>query len=206
MSLLVVCASARECENLEVESVVVGVGKAAAAARLTTALASRRPAGVLLFGVCGAYPSVDDAWGALMVGDLCLVGTDVFADEGVETPSGFESIADLGLGEVGPFEADEALTKAAAMRLKIPIVAGATVSTCSGTQDRSVRLATATSAQIETMEGAAVALVCREAELPLVHLRCVSNLTGDRDRAGWDLDGAIERVQAALVRLVEAWP
>jgi futalosine hydrolase len=68
-----------------------------------------------------------------------------------------------------------------------------------------------TNAAIETMEGAAVALVCRKLSIPLVQLRSVSNRTGDRERAAWDLDGACAPLHDAVRKLLQAnaegsWP
>lgn len=204
---LVACASRRECTGLDPRPIVLGVGKAAAAVAATRALSERAPAVFVLFGVCGAYPvrhREDDRSVTLAVGDLCLVGEERLGDEGVLSETGFESLQTLGLGEDGPFEADRELTARAAALLGVPVVRGATVSTCSGTDGRSRAMASLTGAQIETMEGAAVSLACRAAGVSLLQLRCVSNMTGDRKRAGWHLDGAVSRVQAALARLLES--
>jgi futalosine hydrolase len=57
------------------------------------------------------------------------------------------------------------------------------------------------SADIETMEGAAVAYVCRQLELPLLHVRAISNWTGDRDRGEWNAPAAVEAVGHAVKRL-----
>jgi futalosine hydrolase len=206
MAPLVVCASPRECVGLDPSPIVLGVGKAAAAVGMTRALAEAKPSFVILFGVCGAYPlrhRDDDDNATLAVGDLCLVGEEVFGDEGVLAEEGFRSIEDLGLGERGPFAADPRLTADAANLLRAPVVRGATVSTCSGTDARSRAVAHLTRAQVETMEGAAVALACRAAGVSLLQLRCVSNMTGDRKRAGWHLEGAVSRVQEALRSLLE---
>ena len=89
----------------------------------------------------------------------------------------------------------------AAARLGVPIVRGATVSTCSGTDASSRRLHERTHADLETMEGAAVAFVCRQLELPLLHLRAVSNWTGDRDRGDWNVGAAIDALRHGLQRL-----
>ena len=97
------------------------------------------------------------------------------------------------------------MTRAAADLLQIPIVAGATVSSCSATDARARELATRSRAAVETMEGAAVALACTAAGVPWVQLRCVSNRTGERSRAGWALDEAVSNVQRATGVLVEAW-
>lgn len=185
-------------------AVELGTGKAAAAASLAELLLRARPGGVFLFGVCGAYPprhrrggkGAPEAHGP-QVGDLCLVDPDGFGDEGVAVEGGFLDLAALGLGATGPFAAARA-TAAVAARLGVPVVPGATVSTCSGTEASSAMMAARTGAVVETMEGAAVASVCARHGVPLVQLRAVSNVTGDRERGEWDLERAVRRVQDAV--------
>lgn len=58
------------------------------------------------------------------------------------------------------------------------------------------------SADIETMEGAAVAYVCRQLEVPLLQVRAISNWTGDRGRGECNLGVALELVQRAVRRLL----
>ena len=178
----------------DVEFLEVGIGKAASTFALTDRLArSEAPGLVVNFGVCGSYaPPID-------VLDLCVVSEDCLADEGVQTETGF-----LDLGVSGPVTMDAARTDEMRELLDRPIVAkGATVSTCSGTDALAAAIAARTGAQIETMEGAAIARVCQRTNIPVVQLRCVSNRTGDRERGGWDLDGACLRVQAAVRRLID---
>ena len=70
----IVCAAAIESGGLA--DAIVGVGKAAAAMHTTRLLLARRPAWLLVIGVCGAY-----AGSGLEVGALCVVGEDCLADE-----------------------------------------------------------------------------------------------------------------------------
>lgn len=194
----------RGLEDLGVHE--IGVGKAAAT--FGAAEAIRRRAGaraVLLFGVAGAYPTRHRSDAApVEVGRVAVVTSDRFGDEGVTTPQGFRDLGAMKLGDVGPFAADPRLCEEARARLGCPAVQGVTVSTCSGADDASARLRERCPAgDVETMEGAAVAYVCRQRELPMLHVRAVSNWTGDRDRGGWDLDAAVDAVQRAVRRLVE---
>ena len=194
---LIVCAAPVEDGGLC--DAVIGVGKAAAAMRATELLVRARPAWLLLVGVCGAYPG-----SGLEVGALCVVGGDRLADEGIELGAGeFRGIAAMGLGAEGPFLAEAARTRAIAGRLGIREVAGATVSTCSACDERSRALEGRSGAQVETMEGAAVLLVCQHLGVPAVQLRVVSNRTGAREAAGWDLHGALRRLHAAVRGLKE---
>ncbi len=191
------CAAAVEGGGLCDE--VIGVGKAVAAMRATELLVSQRPAWLLLVGVCGVYPGA-----GLAVGDLCVVGEDRLADEGVGLAGGeFRGIAAMGLGDEGPFRGDEDRGRALAVRLGIREVAGATVSTCSACDERSRALAGRSGAAVETMEGAAVMMVCQHLGVPAVQLRAVSNRTGEREAAGWDLHGSLRALHAALRALKE---
>ena len=78
---------------------------------------------------------------------------------------------------------------------------GATVSTCSGVDLLSRQLHERTHADVETMEGAAVAAICRRCEVPLLHLRAISNWTGDRERSDWNLGAAVDALDRGLRRL-----
>ena len=184
------------------EGVQTGVGKTQCAVTMAERLQKGpQPDLVCLFGFCGAYP---EAQPPLAIGDLCMIGSDLLADEGLASKDGFADLAQMGLGTVGPFEMDQALTaEAAAFLGGVGIVSGTTVSTCSGTDQRSRELQERSGAHVETMEGAAIATVCRRHDVPLVQLRCVSNHTGDRSGSDLDLDQASAQLHEAVLRLVE---
>lgn len=191
-------------EDLGVQS--VGVGKTAAAFGAADLLRRRDDVrAVLLFGVAGAYPERhrDDA-APLAIGDVAVVTHDMLADEGVETPDGFLDLGAMQLGDCGPFLADPRLAREARERLGCPGVHGLTVSTCSGTDATSERTRRRCGGgDVESMEGAAVAYVCRKFEVPLLHVRAISNWTGDRDRGEWSLGQAVDVVQRAVRRLMQ---
>ena len=46
-------------------------------------------------------------------------------------------------------------------------------------------------------------MVCLRHGIPMVQLRCVSNRTGNRENAGFDLEGTIEHLHRAVLVLVE---
>ncbi|MCA9655668.1 MAG: futalosine hydrolase [Myxococcales bacterium] len=200
--MLFVHAAPREAGSLAAEPRVLelGVGKVAATLALTQRVLARRPAAVVLFGVAGSHP------GGPAIARPCLVEADWLADEGVWAPGGFLSLEQLGLGRRGPFVADPQLGAWVEARLGValPRVVGATVSACSGT-DAQVRAARAAcpEASVESMEGAAVGAVCAALGIPWVQLRVISNRTGDRDRAGWDLDAALAVLHPAVRRLLD---
>lgn len=190
----------------------VGVGKVAATMGLYSLLVGLEAAqpvrGVLLCGIAGAYPErLRTGPLPVRLGGVCIVGSDVLADEGVATAEGF---LDLGaptaghgqrLLDTGPFPANPRMAGDAAKHLGVAIVRGATVSTCSGTDDVARLLHRRTHADVESMEGAAIAAVCRRREVPLLHLRAISNWTGDRDRGAWNVGAAVDALREAVQRL-----
>jgi len=165
--------------------------------------------GVLLLGVAGAYPDrVRSSPAPVRRGGVCIVGSDQLADEGVLLPDAFVDFGQPDGGsafrrlvDTGPFPANPRMAADAAARLGVPIVRGATVSTCSGADALARALHARTHADVETMEGAAVAAVCRRRELPLLHVRAISNWTGDRDRGEWNLGAAVDALATAVRRL-----
>lgn len=199
MDALFVYAAAAEAGSLadDPRTLALGVGKTAAATALTRRLATTtQPPAVVAFGVAGAYGD------HLAVGQLCVVGSERFGDEGVATPNGFITLGGLGLGSDAPLSADrDWIERIVAALDGPPVCTGATVSTCSGTDASAAAVAARTGADVETMEGAAIAHVCAAFGIPWVGLRAISNRTGDRDRAGWDLATATAAVQDAVRRL-----
>lgn len=193
-------ADPREVEGLAwgaARRAAVGVGKVAAAIATTERLAELRPELVVIVGIAGAFDPT------LAVGSLVIVAGDRFGDEGVDTPEGFVAIEALGMAGAPPLVADPGISTRLVAHLGAPAVAGVTVSTCSGTDARALAIAARSGAAIETMEGAAIAWACQRRGVPWVSVRAISNRTGDRPRAGWDLPRARARLIEAAAAILE---
>ena len=194
-----------------------GIGKAAAAAATITLLHYCRPEALLLFGCGGAYPH-----SGLEIGDLALAETEIFGDEGVATAHGFADLAAMGLpmrqGDEPLFNtwptdrtlqelAQPALLELAGTQgIKLATGAFVTVSTCTGTAARAIEIEARTGGICENMEGAAVALACRQLSVPLLEIRGISNLVEDRDTGRWDLAAGMTVAQQAVIGLLQKWP
>ncbi len=211
-AFLLASATAQELAPSARPALVLGVGKVASAAtlyaHLLTAANGQPVRAVLLCGIAGAYPERHRKTPPPVgPGGLCVVSSDQLADEGVLTETGFVDLGapafgrSQGLVDTGPFPANPRMAADAAARLGVPLVRGATVSTCSGVDLLSRQLHERTHADVETMEGAAVAAICRRCEVPLLHVRAISNWTGDRERGGWNLGAAVDALERGLRRL-----
>jgi futalosine hydrolase len=186
-----------------------GVGKANAAAAITSLLFTERPEAVVVIGCAGAYPDA-----SLEIGEVALASEEIFGDEGVITPGGFIDMEELGFPLIvsggaryyNRFASDPRLLHQARGILREPPVGPfVTVSTCSGILEVGRALAQRTGGICENMEGAAVAQVCALHNIPFLEIRGISNQVEDRDPSRWDLRRGAEAAQIAARHLLGNW-
>lgn len=185
-----------------VDAIVSGVGRSAAAGAVAWNLAQRSYDCVLNVGVAGALSA-----GRLALGDLVAGSEAVFHEEGLITAAGHQSMTALGFPLT---EGDEVTNRIAADPMLLRYLTDvcervgpiATVAGCSGSDAAASEVEGRTGACAEAMEGASVLVTARRLGVPAVELRAISNTTGDRAAQQWDLDGAIERLAAALASLL----
>ena len=86
-----------------------------------------------------------------------------------------------------------------------PVVSGPfiTVSTLTARQETVARLAQTYTPVMEAMEGAAAAQVACRYGMPFLEIRSGSNPVGVRDRTGWHIPLAVERLSMALAALID---
>ena len=183
---------------------VTGVGPLETTLHLTRLLArnAQKIAQVMNIGIAGAY--LDSG---LQLLDICLAEQESLGDFGI-----------CGNGEIIPFDRSD-LQPPVQFDLRNPLLQTAeailarhdmhyskgnfvTVQCTSGTTARGLLLRDRYQAICENMEGAAVARVCAEFEVPCLEMRCVSNLVEDRDVSKWRLAAAIEKMAEATALLV----
>lgn len=178
-----------------------GVGKANAAGATAHAIARTAPGRVLNLGVCGALPHAEP----LKIGEAVLATRCLLADEGIESPSGWIPLAKAGFSAA--IDADSISPDTSFNRVLRPFADRigmiATVSSCSGTDARAEEISRRCSPEglAEAMEGAAVGLASTRQGTPFAELRVVSNRTGNREAQGWDLAGALARLQSIAAQL-----
>ncbi len=203
---------------------ISGIGKTNAAHAATFIAERFYPDLFILFGIGGAYPS-----SGLGVGDIAVAQKEVYGDEGVLTGDGFHGAESIGIPLLkrgrrkyfNEFPLDKRLFGKTVRALKRqipphpPLEKGGrgdfmvkkggfvTVSTCTGTRKRASELQKRFGAVCENMEGAAVAHVCTSYGIPVIEIRGISNIVGDRDRARWDIRQAAENCQRVLMELLK---
>jgi futalosine hydrolase len=183
-----------------------GVGKSNAAGATASALGRQRFGAIISLGVGGALPKTEGTGSSdfhHQIGDSVRCLRSVFADEGVETDDGWQTMAQRGFGPRQGMPGPESMSIEADHRLMQLLEAAipdsgrcATVSTCSGTSQLARRTAQRSGCTIEAMEGAAVGLIVQRIapEIPFLELRVISNRTGSDP--GWDIETALRGLSA----------
>lgn len=189
---------------------ITGIGPVEAAVRTTAFLADIDVPvrGVINIGVAGAY--IHDDHG-LRVLDICLADREILGDFGVCSNEMVEPLRGESLEIVDTFSLESDLLHAAEEQLADQGIAYRrgtfiTVSCVSGSRQRGDLLGMRHQALCENMEGAAVARACQQFGLPLLELRCISNLVEDRNMQQWQLQEACRRCGDVAVKLVEGLP
>lgn len=176
--LLLVAATDRElCGH---DGLVCGVGPVEAAAATARTLALHAFDAVLHVGLAGGR---DLAVGSVVVGTEAL-----YPDLSAEWPVVDRVMPDAGL--------------VASVRSALPDVAVAPIHTSAIVG--AARRAASQGPLVEAMEGFGVLRAAERAGVPAVEVRVVSNEIGEEDRSRWQLGAALEALEEALPKLVQA--
>lgn len=206
-----------EESSLKILFAISGIGTSNASA--ATALVSHffAPDLIISTGCGGAYPG-----SGLEIGDIALATSEVFADEGVLTPEGWQSLEHIGIPSLernGRRYFNEIPLSPHALAAAVefsrqpgcaPIATGRflTVATCSGTNARGMELTARFGGICENMEGAAVALMAARHGIACLEIRGISNHVEDRDPSRWNIEQAVANSQNFLeqfIRNQSAW-
>lgn len=185
----------------QVDVLISGVGMVATAVWATRVLSERRYDAALNLGVCGSFKP------SLLPPAVAHVTSDMLPELGVQDGPRFLRIEDIGLvdPEAFPFTAGR-LVNASPPRLPgladLPVAAGITVNTVHGDDAAIAAVEARCSPDVESMEGAAFMFACLAANLPFAQVRAVSNRVERRNRAAWDMTGAIDNLGRVSLRLL----
>ncbi|MBI5100119.1 MAG: futalosine hydrolase [Nitrospirae bacterium] len=183
-----------------------GIGKVNAAHSATCLIENYPVKGLINIGVGGAYPG-----SGLKIGDIAIASKEIYGDEGVITSKGWESLKKIGIPLVShgkkkyfnEFLLDNKLVKLITHHPS-PITKGnfITVSATTGTRKRAIELEKRFDAICENMEGAAIAQICTIYKIPMLEIRGISNIAGERDKRKWNLDIASQNCQKLVLKML----
>lgn len=174
--------------------VISGIGPAATA--LTTQLAIQRftPSGVMVVGIAGAFHQA-----GIPVGTLVSGKSETFADLGYRDRDGIYNLDQMNLPML-PLADQDMGCRFPLHHLNAPLLQTdfITVSTITNSHEEADLLYRSFAAGVENMEGAAAAMVCARARIPLASIRAVSNHVGPRDPKSWQIKEPLKNLKALL--------
>lgn len=190
-------------KELQVTTLVTGVGIAATSWSLGQYFARKQPELVINAGVAGALDL------SLTLGSVVQVVSERYGDLGVEEADGrFTDLFELGLLEASenPWINGVLYNPAASESHFLPQVKGLTVNKVHGnTASIEAVKQKYPDAQVESMEGAAFFQACLLSKVPFLEIRSISNFVEPRNREAWQLGLAIDNLNRTLVEMLESW-
>jgi futalosine hydrolase len=178
------------------------MGMVAATFSLTRQLIQHGPYDLVVQGgVAGAVSE------GIELGDLLRVNCEYLIDLGAENRDGATLLPPVfGFPFAFPHREDGAIPiRSDAISPDVRGVTGGTVVRSSGSRSTIERLRRQyPRVEVESMEGAALAYVCRSLDQPAIQMRAVSNRVTERDRAQWKLQEAISVLGSGLSDLLDS--
>jgi futalosine hydrolase len=184
-----------------------GVGKVNAAHSATLVLENYSVDILVLFGIGGGYSGE--------VGDIVVAESESYGEEGVLTKDGWKSMEFIGFPLLKDereyyniFPMDTNLIQHTIKALNdagFNVSSGnfVTVSQCSGTRESGEIMKKRFKGICENMEGAAVAHICTMYGIPMIEVRGISNIVGDRDMKKWNIKKAASKCNEAVLELIK---
>lgn len=189
-----------EMEAVEVDArgrrlrlLVTGVGPINAAMAAGRHLANGDVAGLLNLGLAGSFDLAKHP-----LGDAVLVDREIWPEYGLRSRQGVDArglafpLLRHASGDI--HHSIDLLPDDAAQTMNLRVAAlpratGLTVAGVSADPDTARHMAETYAADVENMEGFALALACRRLDIPFLEMRSISNLVGKRD--GWRIPEAL---------------
>jgi futalosine hydrolase len=184
-----------------IDALVTGIGAVPTAFHIAQ-LASRYQL-VVSIGIAGAYNS------HLSIGDVVIVGSDVFGDYGIDDNGRFIPLQKSGL-LITPMDiinddimlnpwVDKGLNPLSLRRVR-----GVTLGTASGSPSVISAISQRWDPDVETMESAAVFYSCLLIGKPFACIRSISNRVEPRNRAKWRIEEAVNNLQVTTQMYLNA--
>ncbi|WP_395811123.1 futalosine hydrolase [Daejeonella sp.] len=181
--------------NYQIKVLLTGVGMVATAFALGKAFSEEYFDLAINAGIAGSFnPSIKP-------GDICLVKEDTFVELGAEDGDEFLSMEILGLGK-STYLSNPHPTFTNSRNLQE--VKAITVNKVHGNEHSILKTIAHFNPEIESMEGAAFFYGCEQAHTSCIQIRAISNFVERRNRANWNIELAVNRLNDTLIHLFDS--
>ncbi len=179
---------------------ITGIGLTAAAYSITKGIFTHQPKLIVQAGIAGSFKA------ALLPAQTVVIKSEVLGDLGVVEKEGFKSVFDLGLAQKNeaPWKDGKLVNPHTGLMnaTNLQQIAAVSVQQITTLPQQIAWYKAAFSAQVETMEGAALHYVALMENIPFLQLRTISNYVGERNKKEWKLPEAITELNIELQNLL----
>lgn len=190
-----------DSQRLKVRFHQSGVGMLASAVSLTRLVSEEKPDLIIQTGIAGTFNP------KIALGKVVVVKEEILGDMGVEEDGKWKDIFDLKLEKSSyhPFEKRKLPNHwlSTYNLLKLPELSSITVNEITTQPKRIEQLTKKYNPDLESMEGASLHYVCREANIPFIQMRAISNYIGERNKANWKMKEALEALNDTLLKYLD---
>jgi len=185
--------------KLQIQVLVTGVGMTNTAYQLGKIFAENQYDLAINAGIAGAFNK------ELKLGDVVNVISEIFGDLGIEeADGGFTDLFENKLLSDNDIYKDGKIYNPDAAEFSfLPQANALTINKVHGFPASIAAIQKKYDADIESMEGAAFFLACREAKVKFLEIRAISNYVEKRNRENWDLGTSIGNLNEVLKALLE---
>jgi futalosine hydrolase len=180
-------------KNQEIDFLITGVGMVATAFELGKHFATHPYDLAVNLGIAGSFDKSID------LGEVVEVTEDHLSELGAEDDDTFLPMETLGFGE-STFKTDVRLSSYINSGLRQ--VTAITVNTVHGHEPSINEITGRLKPQLESMEGAAFFYACKQAGVPCLQIRAVSNYVEKRNRDAWQIGLAIKNLNSFAVEFL----
>jgi futalosine hydrolase len=177
---------------------ITGVGMVATSFRLGRVLLSNNYDRIINAGIAGSFDK------SIPLGTVVEIVEDQFSEMGAEDGAKFIPLSDLDfpLDDALPETITDFINRQGAWDLSYPKLRAITVNTVHGSEDRIKITKHRFNPQVESMEGAAFFYACKMADVSCIQIRAISNYVERRNRASWDIPGAVKNLNQEIMKLL----
>lgn len=185
-------------EDNEIDVLITGIGVTFTTFHLTSTLVANNYNQVLNIGIAGSFTN------ELEIGEVVNVITEEFGDLGIEKEGEFLTLFDAGFMEAGEFPFESGILKPVGLNgfTDLKKVRGLTTNKSHGRATTISEIKTKFSAQVESMEGAAVFFVCNWMGVDCCQIRAISNYVEPREIASWNIPLALQQLSEAVIKVL----
>jgi futalosine hydrolase len=191
MEILLVTATEQEINRslfADRSILISGAGMVDTTLNLTKHLSKNTYDLVVNIGIAGSFNNL------LMIGDVVEVVEDNFSEIGFEDGESFSEFTDFEVANTFRVEG----------RTNLKQVKAITVNTVHGNENSITEIVNRFKPDLESMEGAAVFVVCKEFNIPCVQIRSISNKVEKRNKENWNIPLAIQNLNTTVAKIIIA--